>query len=301
MRFVWAFGALIIAMVGGWIYLIQPFPGSTARDALGDRQTVERDGRTIVYYTQGTGPRVAFAASAGREASDFNELTIALVTAGYRTVAIEAPGINGTRMPREVFNLYDLAADIDAVLKADRAAVGGAATILVGHAFGNRVMRATAHKYPGGIQGVVLIAAGGQKPVPEDAAIALRNCFDPLRTGAQRLEDVRYAFFAMDNGIPRFWLRGWHGNTAILQGKASPATPDDLWQQAGTAPILILQGAQDRIAPKEDAADVLAASLGDRVDVVVLDPAGHAILPEQPDQVADAVIAFVERVVESDD
>ncbi len=301
MRLAWAVGSLLVAVVGGFLYVIQPFPGMQARDAIGERQTIDRDGRRIVYYTHGTGPRIALAASAGREASDFNELTSALVEAGFRTVAIEAPGIGGTEMPREVFGLYDLAADINAVLVADRAAVGGARTVLVGHAFGNRVMRAVAYKHPAGIKGVVLIAAGGQKPVPEDAAKALRRCFDPLRTGAQRVEDVRYAFFALDNGVPDFWLRGWHGNTAILQGKASPATPDTEWQSAGSAPLLILQGAQDRIAPKEDAADVLAETLGDRVEVVVIDPAGHAILPEQPEAVADAVIAFATSVSGNDE
>ena len=300
MRFVWTVTSLFVALVAGGLYVIQPFPGSMARDAVGVRQEIERDGRTIVYYTQGTGPRVALAASAGREASDFNELAGALVEAGFRTVAIEAPGIGGTDLPKRVFNLYDLADDINEVLKADRAQVSGAHTVLVGHAFGNRVMRATAYKYPSGIKGVVLIAAGGYKPVPEDAGRALKNCFDPLRTGAQRLEDVRFAFFATENGIPDYWLRGWHGKTAVLQGRASPATEGDEWQSAGRAPMLIIQGAQDRIAPKEDAADYLQSTFEDRVEVVLADPAGHAILPEQPELVAESVIAFVREVTEAD-
>jgi hypothetical protein len=38
----------------------------------------------------GKTPRIVLAASAGREASDFNELTNALVAAGHRTVSVEA-------------------------------------------------------------------------------------------------------------------------------------------------------------------------------------------------------------------
>lgn len=296
MRMAGAIGALLVALIAGGIFVIQPLPGLTAREAIGVERSIKRGGRSIGYYVRGEGPRVALAASAGREASDFNELTDALVEAGFRTVAIEAPGINGTELPKKVFNLYDLADDIQAVIAADRVATGGTETILVGHAFGNRVMRATAHKYPTGVKGVILVAAGGYKPVPEAANKALVNAFDPLRTGAQRLEDVRYAFFARDNSIPDYWLRGWHGNTAILQGKASPATPDTLWQTAGEAPILVIQGVQDRVAPKENASDYLEETLGDRVSVVLIDPAGHAILPERPEEVAEAVITFAKQV-----
>ena len=117
MRFFWTITSLLIALVAGGLYVVQPLPGSKARDAVGVRQTVERDGRTIVYFTQGAGPRVALAASAGREASDFNELSNALVAAGFRTVAVEAPGIGGTDLPRKPFDLYDLANDVNAVLK----------------------------------------------------------------------------------------------------------------------------------------------------------------------------------------
>ncbi len=300
MRFFWTITSLVVALIAGGIYVIQPFPGGKARDAVGVRQTIERDGRTVVYFTQGAGPRIALAASAGREASDFNELSDALVAAGFRTVAVEAPGIGGTDLPKKPFSLYDLADDINAVLTADRKTVGGAKTVLVGHAFGNRVMRATAQRYPNGIKGIALIAAGGAAPVPEKAAQALRNCFDPLRTGSQRTEDVRYAFFALENGIPDYWLRGWHGKTAVLQGRATPNTDGEDWQSGGQAPMLVIQGVQDRIAPKKDAADHLADTFGDRVEVVLADPAGHALLPEQPELIADSIVKFATSVFGSE-
>ena len=161
-------------------------------------------------------------------------------------------------------------------------------------------MRATAQRYPNGIEGIALIAAGGAAPVPEDAARALRNCFDPLRTGSQRTEDVRFAFFALENGIPDYWLRGWHGKTAVLQGRATPATEGTEWQSGGQAPMLVIQGAQDRIAPKEQAADVLVDTYGDRVQVVLADPAGHALLPEQPKLIAESIIGFAQSVFDSE-
>ena len=167
---------------------------------------------------------------------------------------------------------------------------------VIGHAFGNRVVRATAAGNPGRIHGVVLIAAGGRNAIPPRANRALRNAFDPRRTFDQRREDVRYAFFAGDNAIPDYWLRGWYRHTATMQGRASPATETDDWLAAGTGPMLVVQALADRIAPKEDTADMLADAYPDRVTVALIEDAGHALLPEQPDAIAEAVLGFLDSI-----
>lgn len=40
---------------------------------------------------------------------------------------------------------------------------------------------------------------------------------------------------------------------------------------------------------------ILLEEFADRVDVVTIANAGHAMLPEQPDQVAEAVLGFLVR------
>ncbi|NNL87705.1 MAG: alpha/beta hydrolase [Marinicaulis sp.] len=282
------FGAGIL-LAFGYLHL-SPFTNTAARDADGTAKTTSRDGRTIEYYVQGTGLRVVLLASAGRAVSDFNQHASALVDAGYKTVAVEAPGIGRSDLPEGDHHLYDLGSDARAVIDAD----GGEPTsFFIGHAFGNRVARATSLRYEKISRGVILLAAGGYKPVPKKAEIALKNLFNPGRFGRLRLADLKYAFFADGNEPPDDWRRGWHIDTALLQGAASGLTPDKEWRSGGTAPMLVVQPAADAIAPKEDAADPLKANYPDRVTVALAENAGHALLPEQPDLVAGSVIAFL--------
>jgi hypothetical protein len=99
---------VILLFMIGFRSMYSPLPGAKARAALGEENRIQRRGRSIVYYLRGSGPRIVLAASAGREISDFNELTDALVGAGFRTVSVEAPGIGGSELPEGAFDLYDL-------------------------------------------------------------------------------------------------------------------------------------------------------------------------------------------------
>jgi pimeloyl-ACP methyl ester carboxylesterase len=57
---------------------------------------------------------------------------------------------------------------------------------------------------------------------------------------------------------------------------------------------LVVQPADDVVAVPENATR-LVAMLGDRAHLVTIPGAGHALLPEQPGAVADAVVAWLER------
>ena len=73
-----------------------PFPNETARGAVGE-QTISKDVDLFIYSrVMGAGPCIVMVASLGREASDFNELVKATSEAGYKSVTIEAGGINGS-------------------------------------------------------------------------------------------------------------------------------------------------------------------------------------------------------------
>lgn len=64
------------------------------------------------------------------------------------------------------------------------------------------------------------------------------------------------------------------------------------WWGAGAAPLLELIPADDPFKPR-DKWDELAKTYGNRVETVVIPDASHALFPEQPAAVADAVIAWV--------
>lgn len=297
MKWFLGFAGLVLVLIVGAIWMTYPQPFLKARDAVGTRHDVQiypSDGNlnaAVTYYElEAPGsdlPLIVMFASAGREASDFNELATTLNTAGYPIIMIEAPGIAGSAASKDAPNLYDLAHDAHGIY-ATRGPV-----VFLGHAFGNRVARASATLFDDQTAGVILIASGGQKPIQDKAAKALRDSFDPRLTISKRTTAVRYAFFAGDNQIPDYWLRGWHAKTGRLQGGATPAMPSDDWTAGGTAPILVIAGLQDTIAPPADTIDLLEQAHPDRVTGVRIDHAGHALLPEQPEKISEAVLTWL--------
>ena len=62
--------------------------------------------------------------------------------------------------------------------------------------------------------------------------------------------------------------------------------------------MLVIYGAEDIIAIPKNAKS-LATEFPDRVTVVEISKAGHAVLPEQPEQVAKAVLAYLRGKSES--
>lgn len=291
MKYFLGFVALVAILAGIFYSFWMPLPDAPARDAVGQQKSIDHDGRTLSYYVSGAGQPIILLASAGREASDFNELVGALTSAGYRTIAFEAQGIKGSTLPTGEMSLFDMADDVKAI--ADVELTAGETVTILGHAFGNRVARAFASRHDARVNGVILVASGGEKDVPEKANAALKAIFDPRHSVGQRKKDIATAFFAKGNAIPKHWLTGWHRHTAILQGKAKGQESYARWGAGGTKPMLILQAAEDAIAPTEDAGAPLAARFPDRARLVMIDKAGHALLPEQPEIIAEAIITFL--------
>lgn len=223
--------------------------------------------------------RVAFLPSLGRDPDDFADLAAAVTEAGYEAVPV-------TFTAEGVTTLHDLAAQAAAALGD-----GGAPAHLVGHALGNRIARCLAADRPDLVRSVTLLAAGGKVPPDEEAATALRNCFNQLSPD-DHIEAVATAFFAPGND-PEVWRDGWDGALAAAQSAAVHATPVEDWWSAGeTVPVLVVQGLDDRVAPPGNGRD-LVANIGARARLVELPNAGHALLPEQPAAIAAAVVEFL--------
>jgi pimeloyl-ACP methyl ester carboxylesterase len=139
---------------------------------------------------------------------------------------------------------------------------------------------------------VTLLAAGGRHPGDDEAHRALLRCFGGPPADEHRAA-VETAFFAPGND-PTPFLDGWDADAALQQGRAVQATDPADWWDGGTAPVLVVQGLDDRIAPPANGRD-LAVAHPDRVTLVEVERAGHALLPEQPAAVAAAVVGFLRR------
>jgi pimeloyl-ACP methyl ester carboxylesterase len=120
------------------------------------------------------------------------------------------------------------------------------------------------------------------------------GCFRLDRPDGERLADVKFAFFAPGND-PGVWRDGWYPEVAKAQIAANRATPLGGWWNAGSrTPLLVIQGLQDAVAPPENGR-MIKAELGGLVDLLDIDGAGHALLPEQPENIAQAIIAFARK------
>jgi pimeloyl-ACP methyl ester carboxylesterase len=252
--------------------------------------TVSRGEAVIDYTDRGQGPAILLVPSLGRGRADFDDLADRLIARGFRIVAAEPRGIGGSRGPMDGLTLHDMAADLAAVLEA----AGARPAVALGHAFGNTVARTLATDWPDLVQGVILVAASGRAPLSPDIRAAINNASDIALPPADRLRYLREGYFAPGND-PASWLDGWHPATQAMEWAAYRATKPDEYVPAGrTMPILDLQGDADVIIPASYSLD-LQEELGSRVTVVVLPKAGHAMLPEQPAGVAEAIAGWMSR------
>jgi pimeloyl-ACP methyl ester carboxylesterase len=243
-------------------------------------------GGRIDVRTVGSGPTVVMIASLGRSATDFDELARMLAPHGYRVAAPGPRGVAGSEGLATDLGLDDLAHDVAAVIDH----FGETATVL-GHAFGNRLARMTATIHGDLVDGVVLLACGGLVPPSDRAAKALNDVFAAGLDEQAHLEAVRIAFFAPDNN-PSVGRNGWYPAVADMQKQALNRTDPAVWWTAGTAPVLVVQAADDAIAVAANS-EHLVNALGDRARLVTIEHAGHALLPEQPQRVLDAIVSWL--------
>jgi len=134
--------------------------------------------------------------------------------------------------------------------------------------------------------------AGGRVPAILDIRAAFMQIFDRSLPDADRLPAIEQAFFARGRSVPEHWIDGWYRAAMLAQAAALDETPVESGWSGGRAPILVIQPGEDGLAPLANAA-LLRDEFPDRVRVVEIPRAGHALLPEQPQAVATAVLDFL--------
>ena len=256
-----------------------------------ERFIVMRGDATLEVLAQGKGPSIVMLPSLGRGASDFDAIADRLAEAGFRFLRPQPRGIGNSTGPWQGVKLEDLADDIAAVIEHD---VNGPAFV-VGHAFGNRVARMLATARPELVRAVSLVAANvGRNPSPPDVRAAIRLSADLTASDEERVKAMQFVFFAPGSDA-RVWLTGWHPDVLAAQRIAGDLTSREIDYAAGRAPVLYIQPSHDPLA-RVNEADEYRHALGDRVTVVVIPNAAHAVVIEQPQAVSDALIAYARKL-----
>jgi pimeloyl-ACP methyl ester carboxylesterase len=248
-------------------------------------------GVRLEVIVEGTGADVVLVPSARRGATDFEQLSRDLWQAGFGSIAINPRSIGASTGPLDDVSLRDLADDVADTVRR----LVGRPAHLIGHAFGNTTVRAAASYHPDVARTVTLLACGGHdysdEPASDELIRHFERCSRTDLPDADRIESLRYVFFAPAND-PSSWLDGWWPDRLGLDSILRSAPGD--WWQGGDVPILVIQPLDDALGPPKVGRD-LSARLGSRCTYIELANCGHAILPEQPDSVAEHVIRFLRQ------
>lgn len=262
-----------------------------------EHRLVRRGNFTIEVVARGNGPAIVLLPSVGRGAEDFDVLGEMLAQAGFRSLAIQPRGMGASDGPLDnAPGMEDFADDVATVILNENAGP----LVVAGHAFGSFVARLVGARHPALTRGVAIIAGSpgktldGASTMKVPAMAVLNDCSNLALPDDTRLKYLYEAFFYKDNDA-RLWLGGWYPDIKPVQRAAFDRLPTEAYFAAGSAPILDIQAADDTLSPPQFA-HVLRTLLGDRVTTAVVARAGHALVPEQPRAVADALAGWMRQL-----
>lgn len=227
----------------------------------------------------------------GRPASDFRLLSEKLAENGYWALMFNPRGVKGSTGLDESLKIDDVARDVYLVLKK----LGASKAHFIGNAFGTRVARMMAEKYPKIALSSTSITMGGflapQLPYPLLALDMIKNKENKKENFKDVIEE---AYFSKGNDCS-IWLDGWCTDVIPAYTLALTRTSIEELKSAGSAPMLIVQGEDDVFAPVL-AGEIMKSKLKEQVRVENLPKAAHEILHEQPELLAKVIIKFLKDV-----
>jgi pimeloyl-ACP methyl ester carboxylesterase len=250
------------------------------------RSLVKYDNVEIDVITEGRGPLIVLLPSRGRDSEDYDEVAAGLAREGFRVLRPQPRGMHASKGPLKDITLHDLARDVATVIERENAGPA----VIVGHAYGNWVARMTAVDHPKLVRGVVLAAAAAKKFPPRLSQLVSKSA-DMAVPEAERLAAMQEIFFASGSD-PKIWLKGWWTEASEGQRVAAANVKQSDWWAAGNVPLFDLQAAVDPFKPK-GTENELKDEFPDRVTIAVIPNASHALLPEQPAAVVEAIAKWV--------
>lgn len=253
-------------------------------------QFVRSGPSNLRVITQGHGPTILILPSLGRDGGDdFSFLASSLSLAGFLVLRPQPRGTLGSTGPMTNVSLYDLALDVANVIDA----LGGGSAILIGHAFGHGVAQVVAATYPEKVPAVVFAAAQTSN-VPGDIARTPGIVANLSLPAATRLQALQTGFFAPGHDAS-IWLTGWYPATiAMEQGAIASFTGNMSAIVAGSPETQVLEviADDDPFEVRERRGD-LQSLYPDRVTSTVVYNASHALFPEQPRKVVEAMLPWL--------
>ena len=213
---------------------------------------------------------------------------------GFGVLAVDLPG-HGRSDGAPLDSVEKIADWIVAVLNA----AGVSKATLIGHSMGSLVAIECAARHPDRIAKIALIGAAFPMKVSDELLTATRDD-EPL---AQDMVNIwshsAYAQYPGNPG-PGFWAMG--GNLRLMQRQKPGVMHTDFAACNAYAngidaakqvrcPALLIMGKRDLMTPPRAAKEIMGA-LADKRSVEIAG-SGHALMAEKPDEVLEALRAFL--------
>jgi pimeloyl-ACP methyl ester carboxylesterase len=247
----------------------------------------------IEYFSRGKGETIVLLPGGTLTVGYLDGLAEALAKAGYRVVSINFRGSGKSTGSSQGVTLNTMADDVAGVIQDLKLGP----VHMAGNDFGNRVARMFATAHPELTRSVILLAAGGKIQPKAAGQHALQVLFNPASTDAEVLAIMPYMV-----SKPADSARIWElfkpsrdpGAAETIRAAAESTPLKVWWAPPGKTKYLILQGAEDQIAPPENG-ELLKQELGDRATLVNVPGAAHLLPLEQPEIAASHMITFIRQ------
>ena len=250
------------------------------------------EGANLEAKSWGTGDVVIAIPGLGADIAYFDMVAPLIASAGFQIVALNPRGIGKSTGSLENLTMDIMAQDVANAIQG----LGVKKAHLLGWAFGNRVARTVAQDYPQQVSSVILLAAGGLVPTPIEIRLALQLARTEQdideSTRIQALRDSLYAPMTDISALIATVQPGTWPEARLAQQSALQTADVDHWWAGGTAPMLIVQGRHDVIAPAENGI-ALEEEFPNRAKLVWIEDAAHMMLIEQPAMVAKHVVEYL--------
>ena len=245
---------------------------------------------TLRIFVEGSGPTIVLLSGQGRGPADLDGVAHELVRSHYRVVRMDPRGFGESTGPVDI-TLRDNASDVAAIIKS----LGSRPVIVAGWAYGNRIARLLAREQAELVRGIVLIAAGGKFPPATEVTAAIRVTQDKTVPAEKRAEAARFAFYGPASKLLVEDMLLDHSSDASIKSQSSTSIPMGAWWDGGSAPMLVIQGLNDVVAPPQNGRS-LKEDYPQRVTLVELEGLGHRMVHERPDLVAKAIAAWAATI-----
>jgi len=256
---------------------------------------------SIQVHEQGQGPTLVFAHSLTFDSAMWQSVADEL-SDRFRVIRIDLPGHGGSGTPGEIFNLEDVADDIDKVL----AALGIEGAVWAGHSMGGMVGMRVAIRHPGRLRAMALLNTSA-----EAEAESARDMYHYVNESSRgKPSDKATVEFVLSLMFSATFLEK-HPEQVEPYRRLLFEPPDAegtyraaravIWResvleqlQSIDMPTLVITGNGDTAVPASFSRSIAGAIPGSRV--VELDDCGHLSPQERPVEVAEALTTFFEEV-----